>query len=56
MNKQTYENRATVMLTFNVRFVETDIGAFEDLQGIKAEITTHFPSPNSGKAVTDSSQ
>ena len=56
LNKQTYENRATVMLTFNVRFVETDIGAFEDLQGIKAEITTHFPSPNSDKSVTDSGQ
>lgn len=56
LNKQMYENRATVMLTFNVRFVETDIGAFEDLEGIKAEITTHFPSPNSGKAVTDSGQ
>ncbi|WP_105492283.1 phage neck terminator protein [Escherichia coli] len=56
LNKQKYENRATVMLTFNVRFAETDIGAFEDLEGMSAEIVTHYPAPDDINTVTGSGQ
>ncbi|EFM7019276.1 hypothetical protein BAU67_001843 [Escherichia coli] len=56
LNKQKYENRATVMLTFNVRFVETDIGAFEDLEGMGAEIVTHYPASGDSHTVTGSGQ
>lgn len=55
MNKQAYEVRATVMMTFNVRFIETDMAAFEDLQGIEAELHVLHPADDS-QAVIDPGQ
>lgn len=55
MNKQAYEVRATVMMTFNVRFIETDMAAFEDLQGIEAELHVLHPADGS-QAVIDPGQ
>lgn len=34
LNQQLYENRARVLINFNVTFVEKDVGAFEDIDQI----------------------
>lgn len=43
LNMQKFENRAVVLITFNVCFIETDTGAFEDLEKINAQLIYHFP-------------
>lgn len=46
LNMQKFENRAVVLITFNVCFIETDIGSFEELEGIGASISYQFPTPD----------
>lgn len=43
LNMQKYENRSIVLLTFNVCFIETDAGSFEELEQINAQLVYHFP-------------
>lgn len=43
LNMQKFETRAVVLLTFNVCFIETDRGAFEDLEKINAQVVYHYP-------------
>lgn len=43
LNMQKFETRAVVLLTFNVCFIETDAGSFEDLEKINAELAYYFP-------------
>ena len=40
LNEQYYENRARVLVTFNVTFVESDFGQFEDIESIVISTTT----------------
>lgn len=39
LNQQLYENRARILITFNVTFVEKDIGTFEDVDRVVIDIT-----------------
>lgn len=43
------------MMTFNVRFIETDMAVFEDLQGIEAGLHVLHPADGS-QAVIDPGQ
>uniref|UniRef100_A0AAU8GFS9 Phage neck terminator protein gp12-like domain-containing protein n=1 Tax=Salmonella phage vB_SEnST11_KE23 TaxID=3161174 RepID=A0AAU8GFS9_9CAUD len=43
LNMQKFETRAVVLITFNVCFIETDTGAFEDLEKINAQLVYHYP-------------
>lgn len=43
LNMQKFENRAVVLLTFNVCFIETDTGAFEDLEKVNAQVIYRYP-------------
>lgn len=45
LNMQTFENRAVVILTFNVCFAIVDTGAFEDLQKVNMQATYWFDGP-----------
>lgn len=40
LNEQYYENRARLLVTFNVTFVESDFGQFEDIETIIISTTT----------------
>lgn len=40
LNQQMFENRARVLITFNVCFVERDVGVFEDVEAIVIGIET----------------
>ena len=42
-NLQTYEIRSTVLLTFNVCFIEADYGEMEKIRAINASMVYHFP-------------
>lgn len=43
LNVQKFENRAVVLITFNVCFIETDTGAFEDLERVNAQVIYRIP-------------
>lgn len=43
LNQQMFENRARVIVTFNVTFVERDIGVFEDLDRVVIGIEVDNP-------------
>ncbi len=43
LNMQKFETRAVVLLTFNVCFIETDKGAFEEVESINGKVVYHFP-------------
>ncbi|HDR2377029.1 TPA: hypothetical protein QCH88_004275 [Enterobacter asburiae] len=43
LNMQKFENRAVVLITFNVCFIETDTEAFEDLENMNAQIVYYYP-------------
>ena len=43
LNMQKFENRAVVLLTFNVCFIETDTGSFEELEKLNAQVVYSFP-------------
>lgn len=44
LNNQVYENRARLLVNFNVCFVEKDIGAFEDVDRIIIDLNVDSPS------------
>ena len=44
LNMQKFENRSIVLLTFNVCFIEAEVGSFEDLQKIGAQLVYYYPS------------
>lgn len=46
LNMQAFENRATVLITFNVCVGVTDTGAFEDIERINAEMVYYYPAPD----------
>lgn len=43
LNMQKFENRAVVLITFNVCFIETDSDAFEDLEKLHAQVIMKYP-------------
>lgn len=43
LDLQTYETRATMLVTFNVCFVEADTDAFEQLEELNAQLIYYFP-------------
>lgn len=46
LNEQYYENRARVLITFNVTFVESDFGQFENIESIIIDTGVSDPSGN----------
>lgn len=52
LNQQYYENRARVLLTFNVTFVEKDVGVFEDVDRISIDISVQDPLGNPLEGLT----
>ncbi|QGZ16299.1 hypothetical protein Hena1_01490 [Erwinia phage Hena1] len=45
LNMQKFENRATVIITFNVNFMAVDTGAFEDIDKINMQMIYSFNDP-----------
>lgn len=45
LNMQKFENRAVVLITFNVSFVVVDAGAFEDIEKINMQVIYSFNDP-----------
>lgn len=45
LNMQKFENRAVVLITFNVSFLAVDTGAFEEIDTINMEMVYNFPDP-----------
>lgn len=45
LNMQKFENRAVVIITFNVSFLAADTGSFEDIEKINMQIVTYFNDP-----------
>ena len=43
LNMQKFENRSIVLLTFNVCFIEAEVGSFEDLEKIGAKLVMYIP-------------
>lgn len=44
LNLQTYETRAVVLINFNVCFAQVDVGSFEELSTINAQLVYEYPS------------
>lgn len=45
LNMQKFENRAVVIITFNVSFLAADTGVFEDIERINMQIVNYFNDP-----------
>lgn len=50
LNAQTYEDRANVLLTFNVVYLAKDMGSFESIDSMRVNITS-FPSTTDSEEV-----